>query len=136
MHIPLTPPPYDDLITGIDASRFSRVLAAELPSVPGADGYPHWDTLVHLAPPGDLTHEEWWLRLKIQRDAGRKRTPLGRRGRRAFDMYGRPCWDLVHAPAADPVRGARPSVLLGVIPRTGGGRWKPKSLTHLTGSAV
>jgi len=83
MHIPVKPPPYDDLISGIAADRFSRVLAAELPSVPGADGYPHWDTIMHLTPPSDLTHEEWWLRLKIQRDAGRKRTPL-------LDVKGRP----------------------------------------------
>jgi Fic family protein len=83
MHIPLTPPPYDDLISSIPADRFTRVLASELPSVPGAEGYPHWDTIVHLPPPSDLTHAEWWLRLKIQREAGRRRMPL-------LDVKGRP----------------------------------------------
>jgi len=83
MHIPLSPPPYDEVVASIDTGRFSRVLAAELPSVAGADGYPHWDTIIHLVPPSDLTREEWWLRLKIQRVASRKRTPL-------LDVRGRP----------------------------------------------
>lgn len=71
---------------GLDAQRFARVLAADLPSVPGADGYPHWDKLVHLSPPADLSHEEWWLRLKIQRDSGRKRLPLLATDGEAFNV--------------------------------------------------
>ncbi len=38
--------------------------------------YVHWDTLRHLTPPEDLTHEEWWLGIKMGRLAGQRTVPL------------------------------------------------------------
>lgn len=76
MHFPVSPPSYRDVMASIDSHRLGHVLGVDMPTVAGDDGYLHWDKLLHLAPPADLTHKEWWFRLKIQRDAGRKRTPL------------------------------------------------------------
>jgi len=45
--------------------------------------YPHWDKLRHLEPPGDLTHDEWWLATKIRRSDLLRQLPLR-------DASGRP----------------------------------------------
>jgi Fic family protein len=63
-------------MASIDSARLGHVLAVDMPSVAGDDGYLHWDKLLHLAPPVGLNHKEWWFRLKLERAAGRKRTPL------------------------------------------------------------
>lgn len=34
---------------------------------PSPHGYIHWDKLRHLEPPEGLTHEEWWLFIKLSR---------------------------------------------------------------------
>ena len=38
--------------------------------------YLHWDKLRHLDPPDDLTHEEWWLGLKMARGPILRQLPL------------------------------------------------------------
>ncbi len=38
--------------------------------------YLHWDKLRHLQPPGDLSREEWWFGLKLQRQTQRREIPL------------------------------------------------------------
>ena len=38
--------------------------------------YLHWDKLRHLPPPEDLTHEEWWLGLKMARGPILRQFPL------------------------------------------------------------
>lgn len=38
--------------------------------------YFHWEQLVRHDPPGDLTHEEWWFLLKLQRSAQMRTVPL------------------------------------------------------------
>jgi len=38
--------------------------------------YLHWDKLRHIPPPGDLSNEEWWLALKVQRQTQRRPIPL------------------------------------------------------------
>jgi Fic family protein len=62
-----TPPPFERLLR--DMSRDRDRLAALIGAPPPAtrDGYVHWDKLRHLAPPGDLSHEEWWFSLKLNR---------------------------------------------------------------------
>lgn len=45
--------------------------------------YLHWDDLRRRKPPGDLTHEEWWLALRLGRSSGRKVLPFE-------DIDGRP----------------------------------------------
>ncbi|MGO8671406.1 MAG: Fic family protein [Capsulimonadaceae bacterium] len=38
--------------------------------------YLHWDKLIYLKPPADLTHEVWWLALKLGRHRLYKTVPL------------------------------------------------------------
>jgi Fic family protein len=38
--------------------------------------YLHWDKLRHLNPPGELTTDEWWLRIKAARGSEMRRLPL------------------------------------------------------------
>lgn len=71
-----SPPSYDDLLARLanDADRLIRVIQTRLPEDGG--GYPHWDKLRHLAPPGDLTREEWWLAIKWSRLPNLRPLPL------------------------------------------------------------
>lgn len=69
MHISLQAPRYEALLHGLDSGRLAEILGTDLRASPGAAGYPHWDTLIHLAPPGDLTHKERWLGVKVLRQA-------------------------------------------------------------------
>ncbi len=38
--------------------------------------YLHWDKLRFMQPPSDLSHEEWWAALKLERRLAAKRIPL------------------------------------------------------------
>lgn len=38
--------------------------------------YLHWEQLLRRTPPADLSHEEWWFRLKLQRSAQMRAVPL------------------------------------------------------------
>ena len=42
----------------------------------GRGPYLHWDKLRHLKPPGNLTHEEWWLTIKARRKAQYQQSPV------------------------------------------------------------
>lgn len=67
----MPPPDSDELFTSIlnsqdGSARYLRIAQAQIgPSLEGK--YRHWDILRHLTPPGDLTHEEWWLGVKNAR---------------------------------------------------------------------
>ncbi len=76
MHVPIKPPDYGSLIGRVDPTRFSKIITADLGSAAGAGEYLHWDKLIHLTPPADLSQEEWWLRLKVERRAARRLIPL------------------------------------------------------------
>ncbi len=59
----------------LEPSRLGKVLAAAARSE--AEGkYRHWDTLRHLKPPGDFSHQEWWGATKLVRAATLKEIPL------------------------------------------------------------
>lgn len=64
-----------------DRDRLQRVLSLEA----GVDGdrYIHWDKLRHLEPPTGLTHEDWWLAIKLRRRPLLRKLPL-------TDPSGRP----------------------------------------------
>lgn len=76
MKIPQKPPDYWKIFHKIaKTNRLSKVFNSEvIHSQP--DRYLHWDKLRHLATPGDITHEEWWLVLKFHRRNLGKTTPL------------------------------------------------------------
>lgn len=77
LRIPRTPPDFHELLAQFFKSRginsFPDFLEASLrPEL--EDRYYHWDKLRHLRPPLGLSHEEWWVCLKLRR--GRKAIPM------------------------------------------------------------
>lgn len=67
MRIPKTPPDIADLFktVGTDQKKLLEVMQS-VSSGTGCDYY-HWDDLLYRTPPNGLTHEEWWLGLKMAR---------------------------------------------------------------------
>ena len=55
--------------------RLQAIFTAERSPMAGTK-YPHWDKLLHYSPPGDLSHREWWLALKVSRQSLYKPVPL------------------------------------------------------------
>ena len=69
---PVAPPPGGELLkraVGADPSKFVE-LYGRLHGTPAAPTgkYLHWDRLIHLTPPNGLTHEQWWLGIKMARE--------------------------------------------------------------------
>lgn len=80
--IPMKPPrkprPTAEISADVfrDPGRLAKVLGPE-PWPATVDGaYLHWDDLRHRTPPEGLSHEEWWLRLKLARGATAEPIPL------------------------------------------------------------
>lgn len=73
---PMPPPSFEDLLEKY-AHEVIRLLGA-LDNVgrDDDDEYLTWDKLRFKEPPGDLTHEEWWLALKFRRRARMRSLPL------------------------------------------------------------
>jgi Fic family protein len=77
------PPPNLDLIpvTPADLARFRELVDRETPK---DTAYLHWDELRWRTPPGDLTHEQWWLWLKLGREPNLRAVPLQDKNGRHF----------------------------------------------------
>lgn len=79
MRKPQIPPKHFDamlaLISANSPERFSEVMEATRLS-DQFDHYRHWDIIRHLTPPANLSLEEWWALIKMQRIAGMKFVPL------------------------------------------------------------
>ncbi len=58
-----------------EAAKLRRVFDTQRDHIK-AQKYYHWDDLKYRKPPGDLTREEWWLSLKLQRASTRRAIPL------------------------------------------------------------
>lgn len=68
MKPPVAPPDYDAILLNLQESgRFSAVLQQALPDGALTTRYLPWDKLRFKTPPGDLTHEEWWLAIRLLR---------------------------------------------------------------------
>lgn len=66
-------PDFDNLFASVTSEEVTSALdAARAP----AGEYPHWDKLRRLDPPEGVTHERWWLGIKIARLANRRLLPL------------------------------------------------------------
>lgn len=66
--MPHTPPPFDKLMANLQPGKMLASLRAVRSA--SCDGkYLHWDELRFRTPPEGLTHEEWWLGLKMRRQA-------------------------------------------------------------------
>src|SRR2546428_4639849 len=90
MKTPRTPPTIPVLMSKLTSDQFSRVLAFVSSSSP-TNKYLHWDKLIRYTPPAGLTHEEWWLGLKIRRNSLYQSLPL-------TDAHGQPFKILVTDP--------------------------------------
>jgi hypothetical protein len=69
MRIPHAPPPADKLMAGVSTpERMFRIFETVRAST--SEGrYLHWDELRFRKPPEDLSHEDWWVGLKMHRRA-------------------------------------------------------------------
>ena len=82
MRIPEIPPSLSELAAEMGQSgRFGQILR-QIETATTDRRYLHWDKLRRLSPPHDLTHREWWMLLKLSREATRKpvalKDPAGR----------------------------------------------------------
>lgn len=78
MKTPAPPPPFDELMTALrkDPDRFMAVLTTG--EVLDDRDYLDWDKLRYKAPPDGMSHEEWWLVLKLRRRSMQRPVPLKR----------------------------------------------------------
>jgi Fic family protein len=67
MHVEAAPT-YLELVTKLGGEAAAHALHTVLLQGAG-NRYLHWDKLRRLDPPGDLSHEEWWLGVKVRRVA-------------------------------------------------------------------
>jgi Fic family protein len=76
MRKPQSPPEFGKLIAGLSSPE-ALIPILEAVISPTHDGrYFHWDDLRYRKPPGGLTHENWWLGLKMRRQSGYRSIPL------------------------------------------------------------
>lgn len=75
MKKPKVPPPFQDLLNGINSERFAAVCASVRGPLVNCK-YLHWDELQHLAPPTGVSHRNWWLGLKMSRRSQCSTVPL------------------------------------------------------------
>lgn len=77
MHLPLTPPDLTAVLAGLAPADLAALFNRLEPSSPLVDGrYLHWDELRRREPPAGLTHEQWWVRIKLARQGQYKTLPL------------------------------------------------------------
>jgi len=76
MRKPETPPAFEKLLTRLAKPQQLFEILQKVAG-PTFDGrYQHWDELRHRKPPEGLTHEDWWLGLKMHRQTGNRAIPL------------------------------------------------------------
>lgn len=81
------PPDIGEIIHRLAPGRVSELMQSR--GSAARPDYVHWDKLRQLTPPDGMTHEEWWLLIKLTRDSLRRTIPLTDPQDRAF-LYGVP----------------------------------------------
>jgi Fic family protein len=81
MKLPVIAPNWME-IAARNSERFGAILGRRT-SAEIEGRYLHWDELRHKTPPDGFNHEQWWLRVKIARQALSRSVPLR-------DKYGNP----------------------------------------------
>lgn len=81
MKIPDSPPSLHTLIAQIKPDRFTALIL-EHSNLKTDSRYMHWEELRHRPPPAGVTHEEWWLLIKLGRQSLARSLPL-------YDKLGR-----------------------------------------------
>ena len=86
MKMPMSPPDWRVLFEKVQVDNRLPHLweVVNGPSHKGA--YLHWDKLRHLQPPEDLSLDEWWLALKLNRNSIRTLIPLQDTQERTFSF--------------------------------------------------
>lgn len=82
MKIPVSPRPYHELFIEHDTQVLDLIQRGIGPEVKGR--YEHWDHLRYLTPPEGLSHEQWWLAIKIARRTAARDLPLRDKQGRSF----------------------------------------------------
>ncbi len=75
MKRPSSPPNFSKCIANLQPGRLVEIIVADQDSQASQE-YLHWDKLQYKEPPGNLTHEEWWLALKFKRQSLYQTIPL------------------------------------------------------------
>jgi Fic family protein len=69
-----TPPDYRTQLGAMSAERLMELMQPGLTE--NASSYVHWDELRQLKPPTNLSHEDWWLLVKLGRASAQRAIPL------------------------------------------------------------
>lgn len=69
-------PRFDQVDVQVRAQSESRLVTVLLDPPLDDTAYYHWEQLLHRTPPAGYTHEEWWLKLKLQRSYTKRELPL------------------------------------------------------------
>jgi Fic family protein len=68
--VPVSPPNFREhfqtLMSGDNSEKIQKIFGLGIGPAPGGK-YRHWDIIRHLQPPEGLTHEEWWVAMKLAR---------------------------------------------------------------------
>ena len=77
MKMPKQPPDFNDLWSKIikKPEDFEKIYRAGLDSSTKGK-YIHWDKLLYHNPPKGLSHEQWWLSIKVKRSSQNIKVPL------------------------------------------------------------
>jgi Fic family protein len=79
--VPVPPRPLHELLAQ-ESDNLVNLFKASVSPAP-AGKYIHWDNLRHRDPPDGLTHEQWWIAIKIARSSTEQQLPLkDKQGRR------------------------------------------------------
>lgn len=76
MRLTQKPPSFQGLLSDLPKLLSKRVFSDTVITSLHGPRYHHWDKLRFLPPPDGLTHEEWWLALKLARRSNRRTIPL------------------------------------------------------------
>ena len=74
MRLPATPPDILPILQKTPPERLTRIVSTTGMLIGGK--YIHWDDLRHREPPEGLSHEEWWLGVRMPRLSARERMPF------------------------------------------------------------
>lgn len=86
MPIPQRPPLIASLAADLGDMGANAAFQTAMAEPMDGGKYLHWDDLRLMTPPGALTHEQWWLALKLARRGGRVALPLTDNAGRAFSL--------------------------------------------------
>jgi len=88
MKIPKKPPNLDVIWKKFwdNPERLKKFLI-EISRLQPEEKYPHWDKLRYYSPPEGLSHEEWWLAIKMQRRRLFKQLPLRDKNYNPFNYF-------------------------------------------------